>query len=112
MLERFERLISRGMDVWTADNHRIGTVERVFLPASLQAPERQVVPPSKPLRRKHPEMELGGGYVKVDVLGEGPDLYVPFGAIDQVTPEGITLMVDREEIPQLHWEERPRGLKE
>ncbi len=110
MLDRLERLIQRGMNVWTADNHRIGVVKHVYSPTHARQQERQVVPPSKPFRRKPPEMELGEGYIEVDVLGKGPNLYIPFSAIDQVTPESIVLAVELEEIPRLRWDERPRGL--
>jgi len=72
--------LRRGLDVYDRDGHKIGSIE-----------------------------DVGPNYVHVSTgfLGLGPDLYVPFSAIDRVGDDRAMLNVSRDEIASRRWDQRP-----
>src|SRR5258708_30313823 len=72
--------LRRGLDVYDRDGHKVGSIE-----------------------------DVGPNYVHVSTgfLGLGPDLYVPFSAIDRVGDDRVIFNVSRDEIASRRWEQRP-----
>lgn len=91
MAKSFSDLVSDGMDVYDADDQKVGTVADVF-----DATARDT-------------SNSGGGYLRVPTgfLGLGREHHIPFSAIRDVSGERIYLGVLKDELDNLGFDEAP-----
>ena len=102
MEERELRRIETGMAVCDIDGHKIGTVAHVY---------GQALAATGGAARGHlSQQEVIE--VKTGFLGLGKHLYVPAGAIHDVTEGGVFLSKSRSEIDQADWQTKPSYLDE
>ena len=95
MIERgFE--LRQGMDVLDQNGEKVGTIKQLFRPAQQ--------------RYELADMIM---HVETGLLGLGPDLYIPGGAIKDVDESGVHLNVTSDRISgERGWDKRPEGLPE
>lgn len=97
MQDRFFATISKGMTVEDADGDKIGTVGAIFQPAQVSSTAATTSPAG------------GEAIMQVDTgfLGLGADLYIPAGAIRDVTTDRIILTVDKDRVEMMRWDQKP-----
>jgi hypothetical protein len=84
--------IRAGMDVCDSEQVKIGTVEKLYLPADYGTPPR--VAPT-----------LVEPYLKVAHANQ--DLFIPAGAVSDVTNDCVVLNVLHDRISEQGWDRRP-----
>lgn len=97
MQDRFSASISKGMTVEDADGDKIGTIGAIFQPAQVTSTASTTATPA------------GEAFMKVDTgfLGLGRDLYIPAGAIRDVTEDRVILTVDKDRVDAMGWDQKP-----
>jgi len=103
MQDRELNRIEPDMDVCDVNGDKLGTVARVYrndlsrigaAAGAIQQPREEVV-------------EVKSGF-----LGLGRHLYVPMGAVHDVTAGGVFLGRTRDGIDRMNWQEKPAYLDE
>lgn len=100
MQDRFFGNIREGMDVVDFDGDKVGTVDKIFQPASVRSSaSRTAEPAGEPILK-----------VKSGLLGLGTDYYIPAGAVRDVTTERVVLSADKDQLDTMGWDTRPPWL--
>jgi hypothetical protein len=94
--------LADGMDVYDIDGDKIGTVDGLFRPAASVASTGTTTSTHVEATRAEPYFRIRKG-----VLGFGKDLYIPAGAVTDVTGNRVTLNVRKDRAGELGWDERP-----
>ncbi len=81
------------MDVCDSERVKIGTVEKTYLPVDYGNPPPRIAP------------TLVEPYLKVAHADR--DLFIPAGAVSDVTSDGVVLNVLRDRIAEQGWDQRP-----
>ena len=108
MQERFATALAEGMDVYDTGNDKVGTIGGIYRPAS-------AVSPTGTSPATYAEPNAGAEpYFKVDTgfLGLGKDLFIPAGAVADVTGNRVTLNVDKDRVKEMGWDQRPTWIPE
>jgi hypothetical protein len=89
--------IHEGMDVYDVDGDKVGKVGKMYQPARVTSTTTGTAEPA------------GQAFLKVDTgfLGLGKDLYIPAGAISDVTGDRVVLDVDKDRLDDMGWDKRP-----
>ena len=102
MSEQHVNQIYQGMHVEDADGDAIGTVDAIYQPMRVVASTSSGA------------AQAADTYLKVHaglpLLGK--TLYIPAGAIRDVTADRIILRIDENDLDKQGWEERPAWIKE
>src|SRR4051794_7093387 len=109
MQERYFTSLTAGMDVYDVKGDKIGTVGRLYRPATSMASRG-----TAPGTYAEPSTSDAEGYFKVDTgfLGLGKDLYIPASAITDVTGTRVTLNADKDRLDERGWDRRPSWVPE
>lgn len=92
--------IRGGMNVCDSEGLKVGTVEQMYMGVPYgESPEDIVLPPD------YIAPTIVEPFIRVD--HQGQDLYIPSGAISDVTNDCVRLNVVRDRIPEQGWDERP-----
>jgi hypothetical protein len=102
MNDRYFTELADGMDVYDIAGSKIGTVDGLFRPAASVASTGTTVPTHVEATRAEPFFRIRKG-----ILGFGKDLYIPAGAITDVTGNRVTLSTEKDRISEIGWDERP-----
>jgi hypothetical protein len=99
--ERFAH-IREDMTVEDADGDRVGTVGKIYQPASVASTASSAAEPAGQL------------FLKVDTgfLGLGKDLFIPASAIRDVTGDRVILTVDKDRVDEMGWDVRPAWIED
>jgi len=90
------------MDVYDIIGDKIGTIDGLYRPAASVAPTGTAPPSHVEATRAEPYFRI-----RKRMLGFGKDLYIPAGAITDVTGNRVTLRVDKDRTTEMGWDERP-----
>jgi hypothetical protein len=85
--------IREGMNVCDIERVKIGTVEKMYMGAPYGEPPPYIAP------------TVVEPYIRVDHHGQ--DLYIPSGAISDVTNDCVVLNVVRDRIAEQGWDQKP-----
>jgi hypothetical protein len=109
MQERYFASLAEGMDVYDVKGDKIGTVGRLYRPASSIASTG-----TAPGTYAEPSASDAEGYFKVDTgfLKLGKDLFIPASAITDVTGNRVTLNADKDRLDDRGWDRRPSWVPE
>jgi hypothetical protein len=102
MTDRYFSQLADGMDVYDLSGDKIGTVDGLFRPAASVASTGTTPPTHVEATRAEPYFRIRKG-----ILGFGKDLYIPAGAITDVTGNRVTLGVEKDRATEMGWDERP-----
>ena len=107
MEERYVGRLEPGMDVCDLTGEKVGTVAQVYRyeVETIGAAGTAAEPDPEPRPAGDEILEVKSGF-----LGLGSHLYVPLGAIEQVTEAGVILAKPKEEFDSLGWHEKPGHL--
>jgi hypothetical protein len=99
--ERFAP-IREGMTVEDADGDKVGTVGKIYQPASVSSTASSTTAPAGEL------------FLKVDTgfLGLGKDRFIPASAIRNVTGDRVILTVDKDRVDEMGWDVRPTWIED
>jgi hypothetical protein len=99
--ERFAP-IREGMTVEDADGDKVGTVGKIYQPASVSSTASSSAEPAGQL------------FLKADTgfLGLGKDLFIPASAIRDVTGDRVILTVDKDRVDGMGWDVRPPWIED
>ena len=108
MQERFYTALAEGMEVYDTRNDKIGTVGGIYRPASAVSPTA-AAPATyvEPAADAEPYFKVSRGF-----LGFGKDLFIPAGAITDVTGNRVTLNVEKDRLGEMGWDQRPPWIPE
>jgi hypothetical protein len=108
MQERYFTALREGMDVYDVKGDKIGTLGRLYRPASSVA-STGTAPGT------YAEPASGAeGYFKVDTgfLGLGKDLFIPATAVTDVSGDRVTINADKDRLDDRGWDRRPNWVAE
>jgi hypothetical protein len=108
MQERYLGRIEPGMDVADIAGEKIGSIARIYRHALEPAFSGEGTPSGGVTAARHDEILE----VKTGPLGLGKHLYVPFGAIEDVTSGCVFVKLAKEDVEHQGWNERPAYLSE
>jgi len=99
--ERFAP-IREGMTVEDVDGDKVGTVGKIYQPASVSSTASSTTEPAGEL------------FLKVDTgfLGLGKDQFIPASAIRDVTGDRVILTVDKDRVDEMGWDVRPAWIED
>ena len=103
MQEQLFQGVAKGMNVYTADDDKVGTVGELYRAASSVASTGSA--PGKyaePSQGAEPRFKVDTG-----LFGLGKDLFIPASAIADVTGNRVTLSVDKARLKEMEWDRRP-----
>src|SRR4051812_43704072 len=102
MHERLFSSIREHMDVYDTNGDKVGTVGKIYQPATVSSTASSYAEPT------------GRAYSKVDTgfLGLGKDLYIPAGAIADVSRDRVMLSVHKDTIDAKGWDHKPDFLRD
>ena len=103
MNEQLLQAVAKGMEVYTADDDKLGSVGAVYRPASAVAATGSA--PASYTEAAHgaePRVKVDTG-----VFGLGKDLFIPASAIADVTGNRVTLSVNKAGLGTMEWDRRP-----
>ncbi len=89
--------IRMGMNVCDSEEVKIGTVEKIYRAADYGVPPPRIAP------------VIVEPYIQVD--SNGKQLYIPFGAVSNVTDDCVVLTVIRDRIGEQWWDQKPSFLQ-
>jgi hypothetical protein len=89
--------IREGMNVCDLEGVKVGTVEQMYMGVPYGEPPPYIAPNIAPT--------IVEPFIRVDHHGQ--DLYIPSGAISDVTNDCVVLNVLRDRIPEQGWDQRP-----
>ncbi len=89
--------IHAGMNVCDSEGVKIGTVEKIYTAADYGVPPPRFAP------------VVIEPYLRV--ASEGKQLFIPFGAISDVTDDCVVLTVIRDRIDEQWWHQKPSYLQ-
>ena len=94
--------IREGMTVEDADGDKVGTVGKIYQPASVTSTASSTTEPAGEL------------FLKVDTgfLGLGKDQFIPASAIRDVTGDRVILTVDKDRVDEMGWDVRPTWIED
>jgi len=102
MQDRFFGNIREGMDVVDFDGDKVGTVDKIFQPATVRSTASSTADPaSEPILK-----------VKSGLLGLGTEYYIPSSAIRDVATDQVVLSVDKDQVDNMGWDARPPWLED
>jgi hypothetical protein len=108
MQERYLGRIEPGMDVCDIAGEKIGSIARIYRHALEPATSGEGSSSGGVVAARRDEILE----VKTGPLGLGKHLYVPFGAIEDVTSACVFVKVARADLGQEGWDQRPAYLSE